>query len=279
MRNIGKIVGVVIGFLIGNVIGALIGLWLGFMFDRARANRFSMEGWYWKRASEEDRQNFFYATFAVMGHIAKASGQVTEAEIKVASAFMDRMQLFGSAREQAKQAFGAGKSADFPLLETLRQFRESCQDNRDLLRFFLEMQLQAAFADGQLHPKEREILHTVARALGFSSNELERLLSMIEAELRFFQRHRYQHSGQQGYQHQQMPPRQDELDDAYQLLGVEASASDDDVKKAYRKQMSKHHPDKLMAKGLPKEMLEMAKQKAQDIQAAWEMIKKSRNIR
>ena len=55
--------------------------------------------------------------------------------------------------------------------------------------------------------------------------------------------------------------------------------SDQQVKKAYRKEMSKHHPDKLAAKGLPPEMMELAKQKAQDIQQAWEIISQHRGIR
>ena len=51
------------------------------------------------------------------------------------------------------------------------------------------------------------------------------------------------------------------------------------MKKAYRKQMSQHHPDKLAAKGLPPEMMNMAKEKAQEIQQAWELIKQARGLR
>ena len=67
--------------------------------------------------------------------------------------------------------------------------------------------------------------------------------------------------------------------DAYQLLGVSADSSDTVVKKAYRKLMSQHHPDKLMAQGVPAEMLEVAKRKTQDIQAAYELLKQQRGMR
>ncbi|MGL4506273.1 MAG: DnaJ domain-containing protein, partial [Aeromonas sobria] len=74
-------------------------------------------------------------------------------------------------------------------------------------------------------------------------------------------------------------PSADRLKDAYQLLGVSESDSDQDIKRAYRKEMSKHHPDKLAAKGLPPEMMEMAKEKTQEIQQAWEWIREARGIR
>ncbi|MGB0734058.1 MAG: DnaJ domain-containing protein, partial [Pontibacterium sp.] len=69
---------------------------------------------------------------------------------------------------------------------------------------------------------------------------------------------------------------QAKLDDAYKVIGVEPEATDAEVKRAYRKLMSQHHPDKLVAKGLPEEMMQVAKEKSQEIQAAYELIKQSR---
>ncbi|MBP6451979.1 MAG: co-chaperone DjlA, partial [Aeromonas sp.] len=218
----------------------------------------------------------FHATFAVMGHIAKASGQVTEHEIRVASSLMDRMRLSGEQRVRAQESFRQGKESDFPLRETLAEFRRASLGQRDILRFFLEVQLQAAFADGKVEANERAILQTIADELGFSRIELGRILAMAEAQMNFF--HRQQQSGQ-GQQYRQEAPSQDRLKDAYQLLGVSESDSDQEIKRAYRKEMSKHHPDKLAAKGLPPEMMEMAKEKTQEIQQAWEWIREARGIR
>ena len=68
----------------------------------------------------------------------------------------------------------------------------------------------------------------------------------------------------------------DRLAAAYDLLGVSADVSDADLKKAYRRQMNQHHPDKLVAKGLPEEMMDIATAKTQEIKAAYELIKSQR---
>ena len=68
-----------------------------------------------------------------------------------------------------------------------------------------------------------------------------------------------------------------QLANAYAVLGVKADTPDDELKKTYRKLMSQHHPDKLLAKGLPEEMMKLAKEKTQEIQTAYDLIKKSRS--
>jgi len=277
MRIWGKVLGAFFGFLLGNIIGALIGLWIGHRFDRGMG----LQGAFRRGPSQAQQAVFFHATFSVMGHIAKSSGHVTEQEIRVASNLMDRMRLAGDQRARAQESFRQGKEADFPLRETLAEFRRASLGQRDILRFFLEVQLQAAFADGRVEDGERAILHTIADELGFSRIELARILAMAEAQMNFFnQAHgQYQggHSG--GQQYRQAPPSADRLKNAYQLLGVSDSDSDQEIKRAYRKEMSKHHPDKLAAKGLPPEMMEMAKEKTQEIQQAWEWIREARGIR
>ncbi|MDP2559592.1 co-chaperone DjlA [Psychrobium sp. 1_MG-2023] len=272
MRIWGKVFGFLFGFMFGKIIGALIGLYLGHRFDRSLGQDFSKQGGFSKffvnKDSFANQAVFFHAVFSVYGHIAKASGQVTPQEIQAASMLMDKMGLHDEMRKEAQHAFNLGKANDFPLEQTLKEFKRSSFGQRDILQLFLEVQLQAAFADGELHPKERDILYTVARILGFSVADIKRLLQQLEAQMHY---HRQQGGGQQ----QNNGPS---LDDAYSILGVSEDADDKTVKKAWRKQMSQHHPDKLAAKGLPQEMLEIANQKAQDIQAAYEQIKRHRNL-
>ncbi len=188
MQLYGKVIGAFLGILLGGPIGFFLGLFLGHQFDKAKQRaRFGGFGRGFGAQGPQAQRVFFHGTFAVMGHMAKAKGQVTQQEIQLASLLMDRMQLQGEARQSAQQAFREGKENDFPLDETLSGIRALSQGQRDLSRIFLEMQIQAAFADGDLHPKERELLYVIAEKLGFSPQQLEQRLRMQEAAFRFSQ--------------------------------------------------------------------------------------------
>ncbi|MFD2165237.1 co-chaperone DjlA [Thalassotalea euphylliae] len=265
MRYWGKLLGFIFGFMLSkHIFGALLGMWLGHRFDKGLGLNFDDLG----EQSEEKRQAaFFYTTFSVMGHIAKAKGRVTEHEIAFATAYMEKLGLKGELRSQAQEAFRDGKTVGFPLAERLKKFKRSCSGRHDILLMFIEIQIQVAFADGSLDPAEREVLHSIARTLGFSTRDLDKLLEMIIAGESFHQDGR---AGQTGASPKSL------LSDAYKVLGVSPDASKQEVKKAYKKLMSQHHPDKLVAKGLPPEMMEVAKQKTQDIQAAYDLINKQK---
>ncbi|GAA6170521.1 co-chaperone DjlA [Colwellia sp. KU-HH00111] len=270
MRIWGKVLGFLFGFMLSrNVFGALLGMWLGHMFDRGRG--FDFDGTSGGKEDDVARQAaFFYTTFSVMGHVAKAKGQVTNHEIAFASAYMDKLNLSSELRQQAQDAFREGKTATFPLKERLRQFKRICGNRHDLRLMFLEIQIQVAFSDGELDIKEREVLHTTAKFLGYSARQLDNLLEMIIASAAFNQ-------GGQGYQQfngDNATTSAGQLDNAYKILGVGKDTSQAEVKKAYRKLMSQHHPDKLIAKGLPPAMMDAAKEKTQDIQAAYDLIAK-----
>jgi DnaJ like chaperone protein len=283
MHIFGKILGTFFGFLFGGPIGALFGLYLGHRFDRARQLRMAgfNSGFGGGPSQAERQEEFFKAAFAVMGHVAKAKGQVTREEIQLASTMMERMNLHGQQRKAAQDAFREGKESDFPLEQVLERVRISSGGRFDLMQFFLELQISAAFADGDLHPSERSVLHKIAKGLGFSSDQLEQRLRMQEAAFRFQQGGFGDHAGGQSHQsggQWQQASSADQLSDAYKLLGVDSSADAKAVKRAYRKLMNEHHPDKLMAKGLPPEMMNMAKEKAQEIQNAYDVIKKAKGI-
>lgn len=273
LRNMhiwGKILGFLFGFMLSkNLFGALLGLWLGHMFDRGRG--FNFNGISGGKEDDVSRQAaFFYTTFSVMGHVAKAKGQVTSHEIAFASAYMDKLGLTNELRQQAQDAFREGKSSGFPLKDRLVKFKRLMGNRHDLLLMFLEIQIQVAFSDGELDSAERSVLHTIAKFLGYSARELDNLLEMIIAGANFHQQQSgagyNQSSGQRG----QASGHQ--LENAYKVLGIDKKAKKPEIKKAYKKLMSQHHPDKLIAKGLPPEMMETAKQKTQDIQAAYDMI-------
>ena len=265
MRVWGKILGFLFGLMLSkNIVGALLGLWLGHKFDKGSSLNFNNLGS--KGADESSRQkSFFYTTFAVMGYMAKVNGHVSQEEIAFASAYMDKLGLSPELKKQAQDAFRDGKTVGFPLEDYLKEFVSICGNRQDLLLMFLEIEIQVAFADGELDSSEREALHKIAKELGFAARDLDRLLEMISAGDAF-----HQENAQRGH----APASPTKLRNAYKLLGVSTSSTAPEIKKAYRKLMSQHHPDKLVAKGLPPEMMEIAKQKTQDIQAAYELINK-----
>jgi DnaJ like chaperone protein len=257
----GKLLGGAFGFLLGGPLGALVGAAFGHNFDRGMERVAESMGW--EPGNQQRVQTaFFTATFSVMGHVAKADGHVTPDEIRMARAVMDHLQLDATLRKAAERLFGEGKRTDFPLDEVLRQFRKEVGRRTTLTRMFMEIQLQSAYADGQLHPAERKILLHIAAELGISRALYEQLESMVRAAA----------AGPASQGRRQRPP----LQSAYETLGVTAAATDAEVKRAYRRLMSQHHPDKLVAKGLPEEMMRMATEKTHQIRAAYEAIQEAR---
>lgn len=275
---IGKILGTIFGFMFGRIPGAVLGFFVGHMFDKGYSKNFNQTGGFNRIFTSQDdfksQAIFFHCLFSVMGHVAKADGKVSDIEIQMASALMDQMNLEGETRKEAQQAFRDGKAADFALQQTVREFKESCHGRRDILQVYLEILIQAAYVDGKLDKSEQAILETVAQYLGFSQHDLLYLMSAFEAEMRF----RQGTGGKQNANGQKYSSKQS-LDDAYKILGVKTSDDDKSIKKAYRKLMSEHHPDKLVSKGLPKQALELAKNKTQDIQSAYELIKEKRGFK
>ncbi|MGE0081919.1 MAG: co-chaperone DjlA [Thiohalomonadaceae bacterium] len=261
----GKLIAGTFGFMLGGPLGAVLGIVLGHQFDKGMA-RFTVE-----RSEDQARVQlaFFTATFSVMGKVAKVDGRVCEDEIGFARAVMDRMALSEAQRRVAIGLFTQGKSPEFDLDAALAQFRRECHGRMHLLRVFLEIQLQAAYADGQLDAAERRLLLHIGESLGFSAHEFEHLEALVRFAREF--------AGTEAPP-RQAPPR-DRLGDAYRILDLRPEASPDEIKRAYRRLMNQHHPDKLVAKGLPEEMVRLATEKTQEIKTAYETIKAARGMR
>jgi len=260
----GKILGGALGMMAGGPLGALLGGALGHQFDKFSGDnrvRFRFQN------QERTQMAFFTATFSVLGHVAKVDGRVSESEIAMAEHLIQEMRLDAQQRQAAIRLFNSGKRADFPLYDVLDEFRQECHRQRSLLQMFLEIQIQGALADGQLHAAESQALRGIAERLGFSGTMFQRLLDLIEGG-----RWAGGGAGATGRQ----PVNQYDLNAAYQTLGVGPNTPDAEVKKAYRRLMSQHHPDKLVAKGLPEEMIRLATEKTQIIQKAYDRISSAR---
>lgn len=257
----GKLLGGTFGFALGGPLGALVGAALGHTVDARR--RRTAAGRYTTGARERTQTAFFTATFSVLGHLAKADGRVTRDEIRLTEAVMDRMQLGEELRVLAKSLFRQGKESGFALDAVIEQFRQECHRSRMLLQMFIEILLQAAYVDGELHTAERRILLHICARLGISPAHFDHLDAMVR--------------GTRGGSHMRGGvARGDELTRAYDILNVSPDANDDEVKRAYRRLLNQHHPDKLVAKGLPEEMMRLASEKTHEIRQAYERIRAAR---
>ncbi len=254
----GKLIGGGFGFMLGGPLGALMGMAAGHQFDKG-LHAVDLE----PGNTERVQLAFFTAVFSVMGYLAKADGTVSRSEIQMAENIMGQMNLDANQRKTAIDLFNQGKQDDFPLNEILQQFKKECHRRTNLLQMFLEILIATAYADNSLDPAEHAALQNIAQQIGFSNAQLEQIINMVGA--------------QQSYSHQSsQTTNQPSLSQAYAVLGVDSEVSDSALKKSYRRLMSQHHPDKLVAKGLPEEMIKIANQKTAEIKAAYEQIKKAR---
>lgn len=260
----GKVVGGAFGFMLGGPLGALFGAAVGHHFDRGLA--LGALGGPETGATDDTvrvQAAFFTATFAVMGHLAKADGRVTPEEIAHAQAVMDEMALNAAQRDVAQALFREGKGGDFDLDSVLDQLVEECHRRQTLLQMFLEIQLHAAYADGALHARETTILRHLATRLGFSAARY----AQIEALVRAARGH--------GRERSRSGAPTLALDAARDILGVGPKASAQEVKNAYRRLMNQHHPDKLIARGMPEEMVKLATARTQEIRNAYDIVKQA----
>ncbi len=260
MQWFGKAIGAIVGFAAGGPIGSVLGALLGHRVDES-----GVLGGAARARSAQISRLFFEVTFEVMGRVAKIDGRVSEDEVRTARRIMDGMRL---SREQVRDAidcFTRGKVSSYPLTQRLESLREQIGGRDVLARAFMQIQLQSAIGAGPIGAEKRQLLWRIASALGVDRAEL----AQIEELLRSYERR----GG--------APPPADAttLADAYRVLGVTPQTSDDEVKTAYRRLMNQHHPDKLVARGLPKSMAGVADQKTREIRAAYERVRSQRGFR
>jgi DnaJ like chaperone protein len=181
---------------------------------------------------------------------------------------MQELRLGPAEITAAIHCFRTGKSASYDANFSVEQLREACGLRHDLKSAFIELQLRSALAGNGISPPARNILMRAAERLGLSGLEFARMEAGVRARSR-------------GHFHAGGRPASPErpLSECYAEIEASPQASDAEVTKAYRRQMSRHHPDKLVANGLPESMAEWAKEKTQRIQEAYESIRAARGMR
>jgi len=255
-----KLIGFIGGYYLLGIFGAFLGLFLGSLIDRTRA--YGTGGV--NPLHNALRQTVFLETlFLSMGKLAKADGRVSPEEIAHAEALMQQLGMTAEHRAQAIALFKRGAEAGFDLDPAYTRFLSVCGHTRHLKQVLLVYLIVMALADGQIHQAEETLLVDLSARLGYDQAAFRQLVDMVLNQSHF--------AGQQ-------VDSAAALDDAYKALGVGKESSDAEIKRAYRKLMSQYHPDKLMGQGVPEDMIKMATEQAKEIQVAYDLIKKSRNL-
>ena len=270
----GKLLGACFGFLMAGPAGALFGIIIGNFFDRGLKQHFADPYWHY-HAEKRTRVHriFFEATFSIMGCLAKVDGRVTKEAILAANALMNDLKLTSEQQQTAQRLFNEGKKPKFPLKSTLLTLYEAAHDNPALLKLFIDIQYRVAQLD-ELSEKKVQMMNIILSGLNFAP---------IFQQNRFYEDFSY-HAYQQKNHHRSSSNAQQSpyysthtaLQKAYAILEVKPSANKLEIKRAYRRLMSRHHPDKLMAQGLSENRLKAANETTQTIRKAYELICESK---
>src|SRR5215475_1087162 len=235
----GKLAGAAAGLAIGGPIGALLGGVAGhYVIDRDKE----------QDGPAENQVAFTVGVIALGAKMAKADGVVTDDEV---NAFKEVFRIPTGEMKNVAQIFNMAKKDVTGYEVYAEQLASMLKGNRELLQDVLEGLFHIAKADNVLHPRELEFLSQVAKRFGIA-----------EAEFGYIK-----------VRHEIVTKR-----NPYDVLGVQASIGNDELKSHYRRLVLANHPDKLIARGVPKEFVAIATEKVSAINEAYGQIAKERRI-
>ncbi|AYC31335.1 molecular chaperone DjlA [Pseudomonas cavernae] len=253
------VIGATAGLALANIPGALLGALLGQVVDR----RLRLDSW---RALLSHLRGSLAAApaldegellFVLLGRLAKSDGQVLEAHIQLARGEMRRLRLDEQAQRQAIDAFSRGKLGQESLRLPLERLRTRRERGEALLRACWRM----AWVDGRVSSRERELLLRWGQWLGWSGEAVTAL--------------------GRDYQPASQPLTHNAgtYQDALRLLGVQADSEPAAIKRAYRRLLSRHHPDKLAGSGANPARVREATEQTRELHSAYSLIRERRGFR
>lgn len=275
----GKSIGLLLGYLTAGPAGAVFGVLIGNLFDIGLYNVLHTPQWHYYRQAPSEVRNIYMPTlFKVMGHIAKIDGRVTKQDIEIARRIMREIRLFGTEKQRAMHYYNEGKSSHFKLENQLRLIKQLCYQNPDLLLLFAETQYRAARTKQPISDARKDALNMIFITLGFKPAFPERFnkANYYQQNQQQYSQHNQQRQQNSSYRHS--PNRSYTPPNDYAILGIQKGERAAVVKKAYRKIMSQIHPDKLIARGASQLEIDAATERAQQVQKAYERIKKERGF-
>jgi len=249
----GKIIGGVAGFAVGGPLGAILGVGAGHAVDKIRGQ--NQEGQYQdgqpggiENLGATKQVAFTVAIIVLSAKMAKADGQVTRDEV---DAFKEIFRVPDSEMKGVGLIFDKAKKSADGFEPYAEQIAKMFSHEPAVLEELLGGLFHIANADGVIHPGELAYLQTVSDIFGFGPDRFERVKATYAPA-------------------QETSP--------YEILGIAADASDDEIKKVYRALIRENHPDTVIAQGMPQEFVDLANEKMATINAAYDDIRKKRGL-
>lgn len=277
MGWLGSTVGWFCGRQFGGILGGLAGAVLGGIAEnvlrglaseeeKPRAASRGRRGA--QRITREREVIFLTAVGAMLAKLSKADGRIDQSEIDAGERAFVRLGLTPEKREFCIRAFRSAKADGHSIFDYAEAFAEVVEDS-DIREMIYDILWDVACADGVLSPEEQRILELIVRSL--------RIRPSLYYE-EYARRIRGGSRGGAGSRRSSRVPEPPSQPDPYEVIGCSRTATDADVRKAYREKAKKFHPDVLRAQGLPEEMLARANEQMGRINAAWDQIKKERGL-
>ncbi len=243
----GKIIGGAAGFAIGGPLGAILGVIAG----GALGNKLKFKNTNFNKINinhNQKQQIFALSIIVLSAKLAKSDGVVTKDEI---NAFKEKFNIPSSELPKVSKIFNEAKKSIYGYEQVADQIGNLFADNKIILEELLNNLFFIAASDGQISINEIEFLKSISKSFKFSEDDFQRIFqtNVINKEA-----------------------------DPYKVLGVNRDDKDDVIRKKWIELNKEHHPDNLIAKGMPKEFIERANQELSSINLAYDKIKEIRGI-
>ena len=241
----GRLIGGAAGFALGGPIGAILGVMAGGAFDRRSRSKSSFN---FNRIDNNQKQQIFTISFIILSaKLAKSDGQVTEDEIR---AFKEKFKVPKSELNKVSKIFNEAKKDSYDYKEIANQVGNLFSDNKILLEELLNNLFFIAASDGNISVNEVDLLKSISKSFKFSEKDFQRI---FQSNLN------------------------NKDSDPYKVLGVNRSSTDAEIRKKWIKLNKEHHPDNLIAKGMPEEFIEQSNKELAVINLAYDKIKEIRS--
>jgi DnaJ like chaperone protein len=251
MGWIGKIVGGTLGFALGGPLGAIAGAAFGHAYDRSQETVREEEPSL-TYSGQQAQLTFFLATFSMLAKLAGVDGRISRQEIDTVQRFMlQELRLDPRSRLIAMNIFQAALESSNTFEEFAAQFYGQFYEQPEMLRVMIDILIRVSVSDGDMTDREERLVRAAVRIFGFSESVYQQLKSQYVRA----------------------------ADSNFAVLGVSPAADNEEIKRRYRQLAMEYHPDRIVSKGLPEEFTKFAQEKFQEIQNAYEAIKKERGIK